>query len=107
MPPATEVTVHSSASRNHWSRRASTMGTSSTSGGKGKNELSAKEITLSQIAPAGLPAFASAQRYVFSSNFAHLALNWLYKGIPNGGNTRWGVLRVDAQRRTRQRGPRS
>src|SRR4051812_47563741 len=63
MPPATEVTVHQAASRNAWAGRASAIGISITSGGTGKNELSANETApMIQIA-CGLPAAAMQRSY--------------------------------------------
>src|SRR5436305_10657524 len=43
MPPSTEVAVHTSAYNHALSGRASDIGISITSGGTGKNELSANE----------------------------------------------------------------
>src|SRR3954468_12416644 len=63
MPPATEVAVHQAASRNAWSGRASAIGISITSGGTGKNELSANETApIIQIA-CGFPAAAMQRSY--------------------------------------------
>src|ERR1043166_9704372 len=63
MPPRTDVKAHQAASRKARRRSASIMGISITSGGTGKNELSAKE-TRPRMSQACRPdAFAIVQSY--------------------------------------------
>ena len=63
MPPATDASVHQAANRKARSGRASDIGTSITSGGIGKNELSAKATAVNIATACGLPAAATHQSY--------------------------------------------
>src|ERR1700690_4497859 len=63
MPPATEAAVHQAASRNARSGRASDIGTSITSGGIGKKELSTNATAVNIPRACRLPAAATHQSY--------------------------------------------
>src|ERR1039458_5334256 len=63
MPPVTEASVHQAASRNARSGRASDIGTSITSGGIGKKELSANATAVNIQIACGLPAAPMHQSY--------------------------------------------
>src|SRR5450759_4875989 len=63
MPPVTEPTVHQAASRNARSGRASDIGTSITSGGIGKKELSTNATAVNIPRACFLPAAATHQSY--------------------------------------------
>src|SRR5665213_3241740 len=63
MPPVTEASVHQAASRNARSGRASDIGTSITSGGIGKKELSANATAVRIQMARRLPAAATHQSY--------------------------------------------
>src|SRR5674476_834124 len=63
MPPVTEATVHQAASRNARSGRASDIGTSITSGGIGKKELSTNATAVNIPRACFLPAAAIHQSY--------------------------------------------
>jgi hypothetical protein len=63
MPPATEASVQNKASVKARSRRASTIGTSSVSGGSGKKELSAKDTAISAKSAFGPSASFITQLY--------------------------------------------
>src|SRR5664280_1071365 len=63
MPPVTEAAVHQAASRNARSGRASDIGTSITSGGIGKKELSTNATAVNIARACRLPAAATHQSY--------------------------------------------